>query len=62
VQTTAKNTWGCRRGRYALLPDKGKISREEADRKAEEEYQLFNPTQRIDSDFDKELRGLFDAE
>ena len=48
--------------RYALLPDKGKISREEADRKAEEEYRLFNPTQRIDSDFDKELRGLFDTE
>ena len=48
--------------RYALLPDKGKISREEADRKAEEEYRLFNPTQRIDSDFDKQVRGLFDAE
>ena len=48
--------------RYALLPDKGKISREEADRKAEEEYRLFNPTQRIDSDFDKEIRGLFGAE
>lgn len=46
--------------RYALLPDKGKISREEADRKAEEEYLLFNPTQRIDSDFDKQVRGLFD--
>jgi hypothetical protein len=46
--------------KYALLPDKGKISREEADRKAEEEYQLFNPTQRIDSDFDKEIRSLFD--
>ncbi len=46
--------------RYALLPDKGKISREEADRKAEEEYALFNPTQHIDSDFDKHLRGLFD--
>lgn len=46
--------------RYALLPDKGKISREEADRKVEEEYLLFNPTQRIDSDFDKQVRGLFD--
>lgn len=45
--------------RYAFLPDKGKISREEADQKAEEEYKLFNPTQRIDSDFDKEIRGLF---
>ncbi|MBR5061636.1 MAG: virulence RhuM family protein [Prevotella sp.] len=48
--------------RYALLPDRGRVSREEADRKAEEEYRLFNPTQRIDSDFDKEIRGLFDAE
>ena len=46
--------------RYALLPDKGKISREMADRKAEEEYKLFNPTQRIDSDFDKEVKGLLD--
>lgn len=44
--------------RYALLPDKGKISREDADRKAEEEYKLFNPTQQIDSDFDKHLRNL----
>lgn len=48
--------------RYALLPDKGKVSGEEADRKAEEEYRLFNPTQRIDSDFDKEIRGLFGVE
>lgn len=46
--------------RYALLPDKGTISREEAEQKAEEEYNLFNPTQKIDSDFDKEIRGLFD--
>lgn len=46
--------------RYALLPDKGKISREEADQKVEEEYKLFNPTQHIDSDFDKHIRGLFD--
>lgn len=46
--------------RYALLPDKGTISREEADRKAEEEYKLFNPTQQINSDFDKHIRSLFD--
>jgi len=45
----------------ALLPDKGKVTREEADKKSEEEYRLFDPTQRIDSDFDKEIRGLFDA-
>ena len=47
--------------RYALLPDKGKVTREEADKKAEEEYRLFDPTQCIDSDFDKEIRGLFDV-
>lgn len=46
--------------RYALLPDKGTISRAEADRKAEEEYKLFNPGQQIDSDFDKHIRGLLD--
>jgi hypothetical protein len=44
--------------KYALLPDKGKISREMADKKAEGEYKLFNPTQHIDSDFDKEVKGL----
>lgn len=44
--------------RYALLPDKGKVSREMADRKAEEEYRLFNPTQQINSDFDKAVKGL----
>lgn len=48
--------------RYALLPDKGTISREMADQKAEAEYQLFNPTQHIDSDFDKHIRDLFDNE
>ncbi len=46
--------------RYALLPDKGTISRAEADKKAEEEYKLFNPGQQIDSDFDKHIRGLLD--
>lgn len=48
--------------RYALLPDKGKISREMADKKAEEEYRQFNPTQRINSDFDKEVKGLLGKE
>ena len=47
--------------RYALLPDKGRISREEAEQKAAEEYNIFNPTQQIDSDFDKQVRGLFDG-
>lgn len=48
--------------RYTLLPDKGSISREQADHKAEEEYKLFNPTQQINSDFDKYLNDLFDNE
>ena len=45
---------------YKILPDKGKISAEQAKKKAEEEYDIFNKTQRIDSDFDKEVRGLLD--
>ena len=48
--------------RYQILPDKGKISAAQAKKKAEEEYDIFNKTQRIDSDFDKEVRGLLDGE
>lgn len=48
--------------RYQILPDKGKISAEQAKKKAEEEYNIFNKTQRIDSDFDKEVRGLLGKE
>lgn len=44
--------------RYQILPDKGKISAAQAKMKAEKEYDIFNKTQRIDSDFDKEIRGL----
>ena len=46
--------------KYQILPDKGKISAAQAKTKAEEEYDIFNKTQRIDSDFDKEVRGLLD--
>lgn len=48
--------------RYQILPDKGEISAAQAKKKAEEEYNIFNKTQRIDSDFDKEVRGLLDKE
>lgn len=48
--------------KYQILPDKGKISAAQAKKKAEEEYDIFNKTQRIDSDFDKEVRGLLDNE
>ena len=47
---------------YQILPDKGKISAAQAKKKAEDEYDIFNKTQRIDSDFDKEVRGLLDKE
>ena len=48
--------------KYQILPDKGKISAAQAKKKAEEEYDIFNITQRIDSDFDKGIRGLLDNE
>lgn len=38
--------------RYDILPDKGKISRKTADEKAHAEYDIFNKTQKITSDFD----------
>lgn len=48
--------------KYQILPDKGKISAAQAKKKAEEEYDIFNKTQQIDSDFDKEVRGLLGKE
>lgn len=45
---------------YKILSDRGSVTAAEAKAKAEAEYDLFNPTQQIDSDFDKHLRSLFD--
>ena len=44
--------------RYQILPDKGTISAAQAKKKAEDAYALFDPTQQIDSDFDKEVRKM----
>ena len=44
--------------RYQILPDKGHISASQAKAKAEGEYDIFNKTQRIDSDFDKQIRDV----
>ena len=44
--------------RYDILPDKGKISARQAKQKAEAEYDLFNPTQKIVSDFDRAVKNL----
>ena len=43
---------------YQILLDKGRVSAAQAKEKAENEYDIFNRTQPIDSDFDKELREL----
>jgi len=46
--------------KYQILPDKGKISKAIADEKASAEYDIFNKTQKIDSDFDKEVRKMIE--
>lgn len=46
--------------RYKILPDKGKISRRQALAKAESEYNAFNKTQPIVSDFDREVKKLLE--
>lgn len=50
--------------RYDILPDgdKGKVSRSQAVAKAEAEYDVFNKTQKIESDFDKEVKRLLQRE
>ena len=47
--------------KYQILKDHGKISRQQAFEKAEREYDVFNKTQLIVSDFDKEIKYLTDA-
>ena len=41
--------------RYDVLKDNGRISAKQAKEKAEAEYDVFNKTQKITSDFDKEV-------
>lgn len=44
--------------KYDILKDKGSISKKKADQKAKAEYDEFNKTQKINSDFEKQLKGL----
>jgi hypothetical protein len=44
--------------KYQVLTDKGKISKLQADSRAETEYEEFNKTQKIISDFDREIKKL----
>jgi hypothetical protein len=43
---------------YKILDGKGKISKEKADKKALEEYKEYNKHQKIESDFDREVKKL----
>lgn len=47
--------------RYQILPNKGSVSKLMADKKAETEYDIFNKTQHINSDFDKEVRKMLES-
>lgn len=41
--------------KYDILKDKGQVSHADAEKKAHSEYDIFNKTQKIKSDFDKEI-------
>ena len=43
--------------KYDVLKDKGKVTREEANKKAFSEYDIFNKTQKLNSDFDQFIKN-----
>jgi len=43
---------------FKILDGKGKISKKQAEQKALKEYEIFNKTQKIDSDFEKIIKSL----
>ncbi len=47
--------------RYEILRDKGKISKKQADKKAEAEYDEYNKTQKITSDFDESVKKMLES-
>lgn len=48
--------------RYDILKDNGRISHKQAVEKAYQEYDIFNKTQPIESDFDKVIKDLSKAQ
>ena len=46
--------------RYDILKDKGRVSKKAALAKAATEYEVFNKTQRIVSDFDREVKKMLE--
>lgn len=47
---------------YEILAGKGRISRKAATSKAEAEYDIFNKTQKITSDFDREVKKFIESQ
>lgn len=47
---------------YEILVGRGRISRKTATAKAEAEYDIFNKTQRITSDFDREVKKFIESQ
>lgn len=47
--------------RYQILPDKGKVSGEKARAKARAEYALYDKTQKIESDFDRQVKQMLSS-
>ena len=46
--------------KYEILKDSGKISKKQADQKAFQEYEEFNKTQKINSDFDRAVKHMLE--
>ncbi|MBP1535471.1 MAG: virulence RhuM family protein [Ruminococcus sp.] len=47
--------------RYDILKDNGKVSHIEANKKASTEYDIFNKTQKIESDFDRAVKNMLSS-
>ncbi|MYV06448.1 hypothetical protein GB992_11585 [Lactobacillus rossiae] len=47
---------------YKILPDNGSVSMGKAKEKASLEYEKFNKTQKIESDFDKQVKKIINNE
>lgn len=47
--------------RYDILKDNGKITHKQAMEKAYQEYEVFNKTQPIESDFDKIVKETLES-
>ncbi len=45
---------------YRILEGHGSISMKDAQQKASDEYDIFNKTQKITSDFDKQIKHMLD--